>query len=202
MRRLGTLTRCVAGSLPILLCLQALLAQNPPPKPTEYQVKATYLSNFGKFAEWPGVQPGVQPGAQPGAQDQPGVPTDSFNICVLGTDPFGSALTRAVTGESINRVPMAAKHISKVQDAVAGCRILFIAASEDDKLKTILAALGNASVLTVGESADFAKRGGMIQFVLDNNHIRFEVNLAAVQRARLTLSSELTKLATVVRRDP
>jgi YfiR/HmsC-like len=190
----GTLTRCVAGSLPILLCLHVLLAQSPPPKPTEYEVKATYLSNFGKFAEWPAVPPG--------AQDQAGGTTDSFNICVLGTDPFGSALTRAVTGESINRVPMAAKRISKVQDAVAGCRILFIGSSEDGKLKAILAALGNASVLTVGESPAFAQRGGMIQFVLDNNHIRFEVNLAAVQRARLTLSSELTKLATVVRRDP
>jgi hypothetical protein len=188
-----TLTRRVAGSLPILLCLQALLAQSPVPKPTEYEVKATYLSNFGKFAEWPA--------AQPGAPDQTGA-TDSFNICVLGTDPFGSALTRAVSGESINRVPMAAKRISTVQDAVAGCRILFIASSEDGKLKAILAALGNAGVLTVGESPAFAQRGGMIQFVLDNNHIRFEVNLAAVQRAHLTLSSELTKLATVVRRNP
>jgi len=81
MSRRETLTRRVAGLLPILVCLPVLLAQSPPPKPTEYEVKATYLSNFGKFTEWPAVPPG--------AQDQPGGATDSFNICVLGTDPFG-----------------------------------------------------------------------------------------------------------------
>ncbi|HWE48870.1 MAG TPA: YfiR family protein, partial [Bryobacteraceae bacterium] len=116
-------------------------------------------------------------------------------------DPFGPALDRAVAGETINRSPLAAKRIARVQDA-AGCRILFIAASEGKQLRSILAQLSNAPVLTVSDDPLFTRRGGMIQFVFEDNRVRFEVNLAAVQRARLTLSSELVKLASAVRRAP
>ena len=58
------------------------------------------------------------------------------------------------------------------------------------------------AILTVSDDPQFIRRGGMIQFVFDDNRVRFEINLAAVQRARLNLSSELVKLATAVRRSP
>ena len=82
------------------------------------------------------------------------------------------------------------------------CQILFISSSEANRLNKIIEALDKNAVLTVSDIPEFSQRRGMIQFVLEENRIRFEVNLTATQRAGLTLSSELLKVATVVRRNP
>jgi hypothetical protein len=155
--------------------------------PTEYQVKAAYLSNFGRFVEWP------QGAAAP--------ETQSFNICVLGEDPFGPVLDAALAGERIDQVPLAARRIATVRDA-APCRILFISASAEKQLKDILSSLGKIGVLTVSDIPEFARHGGMIQLVLRGNRVRFEVNLTAVEQVGLSLRSELLKLAVAIRRTP
>jgi hypothetical protein len=156
------------------------------PKPTEYEVEAAYLSNFGRFIEWP-----VRAVAA----------TDPFNVCVLGQDPFGPLLEAALRGETLGGAPMVAKRVPGVED-VAGCRILFVGSSKDSQLKPILAVLGKSNILTVSDMPGFTKGGGMIQFVLDGNRVRFEINLTAAQHAGLTLSSELLKVAVAIRRAP
>jgi len=156
-------------------------------KITEYQVKAAYLANFGRFAEWPASV----------AVDK----SESFNICVLGQDPFGADLDAAVAGETIGRAHVLAKRISKPQDAV-DCRILFISSSEASQWKEILTALRTLSVLTVSDIPQFARRGGIIQFLLDGNRVRFDINLTATERVGVKLSSELLKLAVTVSRSP
>ena len=163
------------------------LSQAQQPIASEFRVKAAYLYNFGKFVEWP--ENNVP------EQDQ------SFKICVLGTDPFGPTLDAALASGSIGGKSVAAKRISKPQD-VDSCRILFISSSEEGHLKEVLTALDKASVLTVSDIPRFSQRGGMIGFILDGNRVRFDVNLASAQSARLTLSSELLKVATNVRKDP
>jgi hypothetical protein len=173
----------VAGLYGLFLTLN-LVAQAP--KPTEYEVEAAYLSNFGRFVEYPA---------------KAGVATEPFNVCVLGKDPFGPLLDAALKGETIGNQPMAAKRLPGLEDA-AGCHILFLSSSTDNQLNTILGALGNSSVLTVSDMPEFTKRGGMIQFVLDGNRVRFEINIAAAQHAKLSLSSQLLKLAVAVRRAP
>ena len=160
--------------------------QGQHPKPSEYAVKAAYLYNFGRFIEWP---TGIM-------QAQ----SDSFDICVLGEDPFGATLNAAVANEKVVGKRVVAKQIPQPQDAV-NCRVLFISLSEERRLKQILASLGTASVLTVSDLPQFAQRGGMVQFVLEDNKVRFEVNSATAARAGLTLSSELLKLAVNVRRN-
>jgi hypothetical protein len=105
-----------------------------------------------------------------------------------------------LAGEKIGNQTMVARRIADVQDA-AKCRILFIASSESARMKLILAALGKSSVLTVSDMPDFTASSGMIQFVLEENKVRFEVNLSAADRAGLTLSSQLLKVATNVRKD-
>jgi hypothetical protein len=156
-------------------------------KPTEYHVKAAYLANFVKFTEWPSRE------GESGAE--------AFHICVLGQDPFGPVLDAALTGETADGKPMAAKRVASVRDA-GGCRVVFISSSEDAQLKTILTALNNSSVLTVGDTPEFVRRGGMIEFVLEGNRVRFEVNLPAARNAGLSLSSQLLKVALTVRRGP
>jgi len=125
---------------------------------------------------------------------------DSFAICVLGRDPFGAALDATLAGEKVGNRIMVARRITDLQEA-AKCKILFIASAEAARFKQVLASLGKSSVLTVSDLPDFTLNGGMIQFVLENNKVRFEVNLAAADKAGLTLSSQLLKVATAVRKD-
>jgi hypothetical protein len=77
-----------------------------------------------------------------------------------------------------------------------------MSAAEGSRLNKIMEGLDKEAVLTVSDMPQFSQRGGMIQFVLEGKKVRFEVNLTAVQRAGLTLSSELLKVATTVRRNP
>ena len=167
-----------------LLAVPMTHAQSP--KPTDYEVKAAYLYHFGRFVEWPAKATTTK--------------TDSFTICVLGEDPFGPALDVTLAGEMMGNQKVAARRISSPRDSV-DCRILFISASEADRLNKVIDALDNSAVLTVSDIPQFSRHRGMIQLVLKENRIRFEVNLTATQRAGLTLSSELLKLATAVRRD-
>ena len=171
----------VSAALGALLAAP-LAAQQP--KATEFQVKAAYLYNFGKFVEWPG-----------GADS-----SRSFEICVLGADPFGPALDATLAMQSIGGKAVAAKRISKPED-IDSCRILFISSSEEGHLKQVLSALDKTSVLTVSDIPRFSERGGMIGFVLQGDRVRFDVNLASAEDAHLVLSSELLKVASNVRKD-
>lgn len=154
--------------------------------PSEFQVKAAYLYNFGRFVAWP-------------EQNSPDA-GEAFEICVLGTDPFGPTLDTTLASGVIGGKSVMAKRIAKLQD-IDSCRILFISSSEDRRLKEILSTLNKASVLTVSDIPRFSERGGMIGFVLEGNRVRFDVNLASAQNAKLTLSSELLRVATAVRKD-
>ena len=149
-------------------------------KPSEYQVKASYLYNFSRFVEWP--------------QQQGPIQSDHFLICILGDNPFGSTLNDMVANENIEGKSVATKQVSTSEDA-AKCRVVFISFSEEGRLKKILADLHNSSVLTVSDLPRFIEKGGMIQFVVEDNHVRFQVNAATAKRAGLSMSSELLKLA-------
>jgi YfiR/HmsC-like len=168
-----------------LLSVPALHAQNA--KPTDYDVKAAYLYNFGRFVEWP-------------AQVTTTTNSGHFTVCVLGQDPFGPSLDSTLAGETIGGKSIVAKRISNPQES-DDCRILFLSPTEGGHLKKIVAELDKKAVLTVSDIPQFAQLGGMIQFVLEGKRVRFEVNLAATQRAGLTLSSELLKVATTVRKN-
>jgi len=165
----------------ILACLLAFCGFVHADRPSEYQVKAAYLYNFGKFVSWP---------ADAG-------PTSEFDVCILGTDPFGSLLDATVSDSTINGKRVIARRITRAQDA-ASCRVVFIAASESQRLGSDLAVLSKLHILTVSDNPHFLERGGMIQFVLEGDRVRFAVNLTAAQEAGLTLSSELLKVATKV----
>lgn len=177
---------CIAVGLACLLvATSSVCAQST--KPTDYQVKAAYLYNFGRFVEWP-----ANIAAAKG---------DAFTVCVLGQDPFGKTLDAILAGETIGGKSVIARRISTPEES-AHCQILFMSAVEGNRVDKILETLDKEAVLTVSDMPEFSQHGGMIQFVLEGKRVRFEVNLAATQHAGLTLSSELLKVATTVRRNP
>jgi hypothetical protein len=154
--------------------------------PSEYDVKAAFLYNFGKFVTWP---------------------EDAFKqegrlvIGVLGDDPITPVLQRTVRDKSVQDKRIDVRRLESAKEA-GGCQIVFISATEGGRLAEILKALDRSSVLTVSDIDDFAAQGGMISLLVDEKKVRFEVNLLVVEQAGLKMSSQLLKLARRVLRPP
>jgi hypothetical protein len=167
----------VTGLICILMATVQVAAAE---EPSEYEVKAAFLFNFSKFVEWP-------EGTFAGAADR-------ITICVLGQDPFGALLEHAVRDKRVNGREIAIQKTASASK-VAGCHILFIASSEQDRLDEILERLGDRPLLTVSDEESGAERGAIIGLTLDDKRVRFEVNLNAARQAKLKLSSQLLKVA-------
>jgi hypothetical protein len=184
----GTLGRTLrAGVVFILAALLWPPCVTGQQGPSEYQVKAAFLFNFGKFVEWP--------------ESTYASPKSPFSICVLGEDPFGAALDQTLHGKVIANRPVS---VSRVKDAAPAqhCQIVFVSSSEKLHLATIFASFRGSNALLVGETDGFAAAGGAIQFTLEENHIRFAINPEAIRRAGLQISSRLLALARIVHDEP
>jgi len=149
----------------------------------EYQVKAAFLYNFAKFVEWP-----------PSSFSDASAP---LRICVLGQDPFGEELGNITREKTVNGRKLEVDQVVDVQQART-CQILFIASSEKAQLKRIFESLRGTDALTVGDTKGFVEQGGMINFVLDNNRVQFEVNRTAAEQGGLKVSSKLLSVAKLV----
>ena len=165
----------------VLLCFLAVvtLAQSA----TEYQVKAAFLFNFAKLVEWPAD-------AFRGA-DAP------LQICLLGPDPFGHEFEDGIAEEAVNGHRIEVIHPSGVPQA-KDCDLIFVASSDKQQVREILRGLRGASVLTVGDTAGFARMGGIINFVLDESRVRFEINVKAAEGAHLKVSARLLTVAKLI----
>jgi hypothetical protein len=149
-------------------------------RPSPDLVEAAYLYNFGKFVRWPAT-----------AAQGPLV------LCVAGQDSVNQILGRLVAGEQIEGRPLQVKLLERIDEA-GSCSILYVGSAERPGVDAYLGATAGKPVLTVGEAPDFLARGGIIQFILTGNHVRFSVNLDAAHRNSLQLSSELLKVAVSV----
>jgi hypothetical protein len=148
----------------------------------EYQVKAAYLLNFARFVEWP---------ADVLSTSSP------ITIVVIGDDSFGGALEEVLRGKSANGHPIHLRH-QRWNDVLTQCQIVFISASEEPHLPEILRYLGLASVLTVSDIDRFSLRGGVVEFRMVGNRVRFDINRTPAIAARLTISSKLLSVARAV----
>jgi len=175
----SALCRCrmvAALALGVLFTGPGVLAAPRTPA-LEYAVKAAFLLNFTRFIDWP-----------PEA-----IPTDApFTICILGDDPFGSALDQTIHGENVNGHALVVQRTGRAVPKT--CQILYVSVSEKGALPEGL----EPGVLTVGEGEAFIRDGGMIAFVLDNRRVRFNINLPATRTGKLTLSSRLLAVAKAV----
>jgi len=153
----------------------------------EASVKAVFLYNFTRFVEWPET-----------AFASPDAP---FVIGIIGPDPFGSALQEAVAGERVGGHPIRV-HRYQLPAEARDCHLLYIVDRDPEKVREMLAQLPRRALLTVGESAQFARQGGMIRFLTRNNKIRLEINPATVRAAQLSISAKLLQVAEIVDQAP
>jgi hypothetical protein len=149
----------------------------------EYQVKAAFLLNFVKFIEWPSTA----------FADE----KSPLVIGVAGDDPFGAALD-ALEGQIVKNRTVQVKRLSNT-DGIRKCHLLYIGTSEEGRIRDIVSAIGEAPVLTVSDSLErFAQHGVSINFILSDNKIRFEINVAVAKKAGLSMGTQLLQVAKVV----
>jgi hypothetical protein len=152
---------------------------------TEPALKAAFLHRFVKFAEWP---------ADALAQGQ------RLGMCVVGDAAVAEALDRAIKGRAIEGHQVTVTML-KASDSAAGCHLLYVSASAIKRSAGLLRSARSASVFTVSDSDKFAESGGVAQLIVENDRIRFAINIASAQRGRLNLSSKLLSLAKLVKDD-
>jgi hypothetical protein len=149
------------------------------PGPTAAQVKATYVYNFAHFVTWPAS-----------SFDGPNGP---LRVCVSGDPVMAPSLERTFQNEVIATHPVRMQRDPSSGDRLR-CHILYVS-GDAAALQATLKGLGSAPVLTVGDDGRFIERGGILEFVQDGKHMRFDVNLRAATAAGLTLSSQLLQVA-------
>jgi len=150
---------------------------------SEYQVKAAFLVNFARFVEWP--------------PQSFGGPNDPLVFGVYGNGLFSAALDQAVSGKMIDGRRAVIRRTSEL-GALRTCQVVFLPASEMNHLREVSNSLGELSVLLVGETEGFAENGGVINFILENERVRFEISPSAAARVHLKISSKLLQLAVIV----
>jgi hypothetical protein len=174
------------------LCLVLLLggvawrapvsAQESPP--SEYALKAAFISKFVNFVTWP--------------SNSLGAANEPLVLTVLGTDPFGATLEETMQNTTVHGRRIVVQRV-RDEGNLATCHVLFVSASEEPRLPEILGRLRGQPLLTISETDQFCQQGGMINFIRTGRHVRFEINPQAAERAGLKISSQLLKLATIVK---
>jgi hypothetical protein len=182
----ATLTRgrsraCAAALAAWLVFPAAPLRAEQRTATAEDDIKAAFLFNFTKFIEWPA-----------GDRSQP------FRICTVAEPAFSTAVDRTIAGETAGGGRPIERVSPATPDAARACHILFIGRLETERMDRWMTAVRGAPALVVGESRAAWDRGAQINFVVDGNRVKFDVNLDAANRAGLTVSSKLLRVARTV----
>lgn len=176
----GTLRLTLAIVLGILLTGGATRGQGI----EEYQFKAAFLYNVAKFVEWP---PGTFKAS-----------SDPIVGCILGDSPLANALEQGARDKVVGDRKFVMRRIPDVRQS-GGCQILFVSASERKRWRSIFAGTKNSGILTIGEGDGFATEGGVINFKLEGDKIRIQINMETANREGLHISSRLLSLSHIVK---
>jgi hypothetical protein len=145
----------------------------------EYEVKAAFLFNFIQFIEWP--EESLRAG-------------EPFRVCLAGENPFAGVLAQTVAGEQVAERPIAVEVIA-ADASPARCQVLFVPQSQGARSTALIRSAATAPILIVGESRRFLDAGGLINFVVESGHVRFDVNAEAAAARGLRISSKLLRVA-------
>jgi hypothetical protein len=153
------------------------------PATEEYKVKAAFLFHFAQLVEWPA-----------GALDSE---SQGITVCVFDDEPRLQELQTTLEGKALGNRLLHVRPLNKVS-ALQGCNIVFLSRDEARRQAAVLRDLRGQPILTVGETADFIRDGGMIRLRLDEDKIRFDINVDGANLSHLKISSRLLLLATSV----
>ena len=173
------LARCLVVAFALaaaLACPAGAAAQDA----SEAEIKAAFLCKFGDYVEWPAN----------------GAPAEqaSFGIAIAGTEAEAEVLQRVAARASVGGRPIRVRRLAPgelPQDE----RILYVARSQAARAPELAAMAAERGMLVVTDEAGSGARGGMVNFVTENNKVRFDVDVAEASTARLKLSGRLLSVA-------
>jgi YfiR/HmsC-like len=180
------LARSRISPLLVLLLLLAQAARSfaaDPQTLTEYQIKAGFFFNFTRFVDWP--ESAFVTASSP------------ILMCVLGETPLTDLVNDVALGKVVNGRAVSIRRV-KASDDLRLCNLLFISAEEERHTAEILGSVKKTSTLTVGETPGFAQAGGMINFSIQENKVKLELNLEATTRVGLKVNSKLIAVSRLV----
>lgn len=190
----------------IILILALILAPMAPQahadsaQSREYQIKAAFLYNFIKFVDWP--------------KEKMADSNEPITIGIIGSKYFVKALEPLIHKKIKNR-NISIKYfegyekLKKSQEdndrqwdqkieALKTCHVLMFCICDSVPIENssqIIKALKGSPVLTVGETDGFLEYGGIINFLMEDKKVRFEINVTAAKKSKLKISSKLLRLA-------
>ena len=149
---------------------------------SEPALKAAFIVNFVKFTTWPDE---VLPAGAP------------IVLCTT-EEEVAIALESQVANRTVNDRALVVKRV-KANELLRGCSLLYTGRMDQRRAKELLTTLTGTSVLTVGEAEEFATAGGVIGLFVHDGRMKFAVNLKAVERTRVRLSSQVLTLAKIIK---
>lgn len=170
--RIATL---LVGSLlgiawPILACAQETAA--------EALVKAAYIDKLPQFVHWPASA--LAPGF--------------FVLCVIGQSQSEQLLDRAVAGDSVQQHPIVVRRLD-VFSSDTRCQMIFIDSEPVETVVQVLAAVRGKPVLTITNGEIDQGAVGIVNFIVMDGQVRFQVDRAEARRSGLDISSKLLGVA-------
>jgi len=175
-RRIAALLPAACVAMALTLTPAAARAQGA------LDAKAELLLNIARFVEWPQSK-------------------DQLTFAVLGDDELAAVVAATLSTKSLPGRKVYVRCIRRPEDA-RDCQVLFIAPSEANRIPQVIQALEGHSVLTVADTPGFTSAGGMVDFVQENERVRFEINLGTAEKAQLKISAKLLALARIVAANP
>ncbi len=179
----GAMAAAAMMSMPAAAQGQNQTASTNPAASFEYRLKAAFLYNFAKFAEWP-------------AQSFSAADAH-LELCIAGENPFRGALATTTAGKHVHARPLKITPVSGIKN-LDTCHVLFVGKMTKRHMARLILATRKRPILTVSESAAFARAGGIIHLKTVNKKVRFVINLDAAKRAGVKFSSKLLRLAEIV----
>lgn len=180
----GLVTCALAALLGVRPAWGEAGAGEPDTDPKEYQVKAAFLTHFIKYTTWP--KSAFE------SKDSP------FVLLVVGDDPFGAHIDKVMEKVRGAGRPVRVLRAKDTED-LPSAHMIFLAKSHAKELGAVLAGSAKTATLIVGDTEGLAADGAHINLFLDKNRLGFEVNTDAVKRSKLSISSEMLKLARIVK---
>ncbi|HOJ42604.1 MAG TPA: YfiR family protein [Syntrophorhabdaceae bacterium] len=150
----------------------------------EYELKAAFIFNFAKFVTWP--------------EHHFSVRKNTIDLCVYGSG-FPINTFNYFEGKTAQGQIFRTKRLKDLS-AVDGCDMLFVCASERYRITQIINKVKDMPILTIGDTEGFGEKGVMINLYIEDDKVRFEINLDAAKDAGLFISSQLLKLGRIIQK--
>jgi hypothetical protein len=146
-------------------------------------IKAAYLFNFAQFVEWP--VDAVPAGAP-------------LAVCIVNDAAVATALEQTIKGRTVDGHPLAVIRLAPGA-TMPTCHVIYLTGPDKKYSGNLIGALNGRLVLTVSDAPRFARTGGMVELFLEGGRMKIAVNVDALQRGGVKLSSRVLQLAIIVR---